>query len=529
MQFRMGIHLGDVAIQGERLFGDGVNIAARLQAIANPGGVCVSGNVYDLVHTKLGVGFDDLGTQSVKNIPDPVRVYSVRAKSEVEPGRAPRSRTAVRLGAGLLVLLMIAGLALWALERDEAGDEAFTVPDFGGVPAIAVLAFDNLSGDPDQEYFADGIAEDLITRLSRGGGFPVIARNSSFTYKGQAVDVQQVGRELGARYVVEGSVRRSGDRVRISAQLIDSTTGSHVWAETYDRKLQDIFTLQDEITKSIGASLGIELWQAELERSTRTSSENLGSYDYALRGFWHLWRATREDNARAQVFFQRATELDSRSTMASLGLAFAHWFDIRFQWTDSPARSVAELDRFAKQCISLDSKLAGCHRVMGLAHHLQGQTDRAIAALELALQLNPSAAHAYHDLGLMLAVSGRPADGIAKIETSMRLSPRDPGNGFRMQSMALAHFAAGRYEEAVGWTLRALQHKPDDHNSHAILAASYGRLGRLEQARAEFREVLRLQPDYSLAGVKLIFRGADPEFVERFVDGLRKAGLEEQG
>jgi TolB-like protein/Tfp pilus assembly protein PilF len=441
-----------------------------------------------------------LGEHELKNVGRPVRVYAVTGKVEL-----PRVTEELAL----------------------PGMDDLTVPGFGGAPAIAVLAFDNLSGDPEQEYFADGLADDLITRLSTSR-IPVIARNSSFTYKGRAVDVKQVSRELGARYVVEGSVRRAGDRVRVSAQLIDATMGHHLWAETYDRELRDIFAVQDEITDSIVASMGPELWRSEGERAVRRGTRNLDAYDYTMQGVWHFWHFTRDDNAQARVLFQRAAERDPRFALAHAGLAGTHWLDILYQWTESPARSVEELDRAARRGVSLDDRLAGCHLAMSRVYFLTGQRDKAIAALALAVQLDPSNALAHYELGAALALAGRPDDGIAKIETAIRLSPRDPATGFFFQSMSLAHLVAKRYEEAVKWAQRSLQHRPDDHNTHGYLAVSYAHLGRLEEAQTEIGEVLRLQPGFSLGRVEQILAGPDPDFVEHWIDGLRKAGLPEE-
>jgi TolB-like protein/Flp pilus assembly protein TadD len=414
------------------------------------------------------------------------------------------------------------------LPDKAAATQDFTVPGFGTAPAIAVLPFDNLSGDPEQEYFADGIAEDLINRLSTWGVFPVIARNSSFTYKGKAVDVKQVSRELGVRYVVEGSVRKAAERVRITAQLIDATSGHHVWTETYDRELRDIFALQDQITRAIGASMGSGLWEAEEERTARRSAQSVDSYDYTMRGFWHFPGRTKEENRQARMLFQRAAELDPRSALALAGLAYTHVIDIIQQWTDSPRRSVTELDRSARRCISLDDRLSHCQHVMCHAYNLRGHTAKAIAACELAVQLNPSLATAYSLLGATLAIAGQSDEGIEKLETAMRLSPQDSMAWTFFQMMSLAHLGADRYQEAADWAQRSLQLRPDEHNTHALLAISYAHLGRLDEAQAEFGEVLRLQPDYSLAGVEQVFSGADPGFLERVIGGLRKAGLKEE-
>jgi TolB-like protein/Flp pilus assembly protein TadD len=401
------------------------------------------------------------------------------------------------------------------------------VPGFEGRPAIAVLPFDNLSGDPDQEYFADGLAEDLITRLSAWREFPVIARNSSFTYKGKPVDVKQVSRGLGVRYIVEGSVRKAGERVRISAQLIDATTGGHVWAERYDREMQDIFAVQDEITQAIVASMYPELEQFELARVVRQEPENLDAWDSSQRGMWHLWRMTREENARARSLFEQAAELDPHHAFAFTGLAFTHYADVVFEWTDSPARSIAEADRAARTSIALDSRDPYGQMVLSRAHTLTGQMQKAIAASELAIQINPSMALAYFSLGLMLSSAGRPDDGIAEIEKGIRLSPRDPLMWLAFSYLAFAHFAAQRYEEAIDWAQRSLQQRSDFPLPYAYLAASHAHLGRAEEARAALEEVTRQRPDFSLTSLRASSSGWDPTLADRYFEGLRKAGMKE--
>jgi adenylate cyclase len=412
-------------------------------------------------------------------------------------------------------------------EAAQPADDAFTVPGFSGAPAIAVLPFDNLSGDPEQEYFADGMAEDLITRISAWRWFPVIARNSSFVYKGQAVDVKQVSRELGVRYVVEGSVRKGGDRVRISAQLIDATTGHHVWAETYDRELRDIFAVQDEITDSIVMAMRPELQRSERERAARREPRDLRAYDLTQRGWWYFAKGTAGDNLRARSFFEQAIERDPSCADAWSTLALTHFRDVMEQWTNSPARSISELQRAARRSVSLDPQWARGHFALALAHYLAGHRDEAIASTERTIELDPSLPTPYKILGVLIAFAGRPDDGVAKIETGMRLDPRDPWMWRSFQVLAVAHLVAERFAEAVDAAQRSLQHKPDEHNTHVLLAVSYAHLGRIDEARSAFREVLRLQPDYSLAGVRQLFAAANEEFVERLVAGLRKAGLEE--
>jgi TolB-like protein/Tfp pilus assembly protein PilF len=414
----------------------------------------------------------------------------------------------------------------WLPDKGPATQD-FTVPGFGGAPAIAVLAFDNLSGDPEQEYFADGIAEDLITRLSSWREFPVIARNSSFTYKGQAVNVEQVGRELGARYVVEGSVRRAGGQVRISAQLIDATTGHHVWAEKYDRELEDIFAVQDEITESIVMSMRPELRRTEWERAVRRPPRDLRAYDLTQRGWWYIAKRTADDNLRARSLFEEAIEQDPFYAEAWSCLALTHGSDVLQQWTNSPARSISEQQRAARRSVSLDPQWAVGYVSLAVAYSWTGHRDEAVASAERAIELDPSMSGAYRILGFLIAAAGRPDDGIAKIETGMRLSPRDPQMWQSFQLSAVAHLLAARFAEAVDAAQRSLQYAPDRHNTRALLAISYAHLGKIDEAQSELREVLRLQPDYSLTGVRQIFAGMDEEFVERLVAGLHKAGLKE--
>jgi adenylate cyclase len=501
MQFRIGVHLGDVMVEGDRIYGDGVNIAARLEGLAEPGGICLSRTVHEQVEKKLGVDFEDLGERVLKNIPRPVRIYRVK------------------LGAG-------------AREREAIGEplpgmDKLTVPGFSGRPAIAVLPLNNLSGDPEQEYFADGIAEDLITRLSSCRAFPVIARNSSFIYKGRPVDVKQVSRDLGVRYVVEGSVRRTGDRVRISAQLIDATTGAHIWAERYDRELKDMFAVQDEITEAVVASMNPELFRFEQERAARHEPRNLGAWDCVARGFWHYWQLTQEGNSTARSLFQQAVELDPHFAPAFGALAAAHYNDVLFQWTDSPPRSVAAMAEAAQRSVALDDKYPLGQFELGWAYSLAGQRDKVFGALELATRLDPSFSLAYASLGTFHAWAGRPDDGMTNVRKAMRLSPHDPYMFHFFTAMAIVHFAAERYEDAADWARRALQRRPDFPATYRYLAASYAHLGRLEEARTALEEMFRLNPEFSLATDRVVLSTAEPAFVERLFDGLRKAGLKE--
>jgi adenylate cyclase len=492
MEYRIGINVGDVIGEEGRIYGDGVNIAARIESLAEGGGICISGTVYDQVKNKLGLEYEFLGEQTVKNIAEPVRVYRVAIASN----------------------------------SDLTGDENPLLPKgFSTRPAIAALPFDNLSRDPDQEYFADGLTEDLITRLSGWRMFPVIARNSTFVYKGQAVDVKQASQELQARYLIEGSVRRAGDRIRVTAQLIDATTGHHVWAERYDRDLEDIFRLQDEITEAIVASMYPELQHFETKQAGHGTPQNVDAWERFHRGCWHFYQLTKEDNAKARTFFQEATVLDPRFAPAFAGLARAHQWDITNQWSESPSHSLSESLEAAQRAVALDPEDPLGQISLALAYSQTGDRERAISAAQLAVRLNPSHADAHANLGFHLTLAGSVDEALKSIETALRLSPRDPEIWLRLFISALAHFAAGRYKEAIRCAHESLQRRPDWSFSHAALVASYAQLGQVEQAEAALRELLRIDPGFSTAAFRMF--QPDPDLLTRFVEGLQLAGLDE--
>jgi adenylate cyclase len=531
MEFRIGLHMGDIRVEGDRIFGDGVNIAARLESLAAPGGICISATVHEQVRSKLQVTYEDLGDQTVKNIPDQVHVYRVRLEApEKTAARRPLRRGAVV--AAMVVLLSVLAVAGWrwfeATQSARSGTPTpseLTVPGFSGRPAIAVLAFDNLSGDPEQEYFADGIAEDLISRLSAWRRYPVIARNSSFVYKGRAVDVKQVSRELGVRYVVEGSVRRSGESVRITAQLIDATTGHHVWAENYDRKMSEIFALQDEISLAIATAVSPELQTWEMQRVARSEPQNLDAWDRMQQGWWHISQLTPEGNQRAQALYRSAIELDPLLAPAWTGLAWTYYNFIFFD-VEANELNAAEMLSSAERAAELDPQDPLALLVRGAAYGMAGDIGGMRADIARALGQNPSEPMAHYWTAVVLTASGRPDEAIVHLERAMRLSPRDPWFFLFLESIAAAHFKEKRYAEAVESALASVRHRPDYSFSRALLAASYAWTGQLEKGRSALRAVLAESPDFSIANVRAAYAFSDPEFVDRLVEGLRRAGLE---
>jgi adenylate cyclase len=490
MEFRMGLNVGDVIVEGEKIYGDGVNIAARLEGLAEAGGICISGTAYDQVKNKLSLGYEYLGEQTVKNIAEPIRVYRVR----LEPG-------------------------MTALSAGHEQTSALPLPD---KPSIAVLPFTNMSGDPEQEYFSDGITEDLITDLSKLSGLFVIARNSVFTYKGKAVEIAEVSRKLGVRYVAEGSVRKAGNRVRINAQLVDATTGGHLWAERYDRELHDIFALQDEVTQKIVFALKIQLTPEEQARFRQAPTDNLEAYDSFLRGQAYFWRFTREANIQARQMFEKAVELDSQYAGAYAVLGWVHLQEWLAQWNQEP-QTPAQVFALAQRAVVLDDSLPLAHTTLGVAYLWQNQHEQAIAEGERAITLDPNYAEGYAWLGAIFNLAGRPAEAIEMVEKALRLNPHDPF--FYLSILGSAYRVMGRYEEAITAFKRALSRNPKLLPAHVILAASYSESGQEAEARAAAAEVLRLSHTYSLEAVRQRLPFKDRTDLERLLAALRKAGL----
>jgi len=490
IEFRVGINVGDVVVEGEDLLGDSVNVAARLEGVSEPGGICISESAYQQVRDKVDVRFQDAGEHQLKNIPRPVRVYRVRPS-----GAAASSRPALPL------------------------------PD---KPSIAVLPFENMSGDPEQEYFADGIVEEIITALSRFRQLFVIARNSSFTYKGRSVDVKQVGRELGVRYVLEGSVRRSGDRVRVTGQLIDAATGAHLWADRFDGALEDVFELQDRVTMSVVGAIAPKLEQAEIDRAKRKPPENLDAYDYYLRGMashYHSW--SNEAISEALRLYYKAIELDPDFASA-YGAAARCYIERRSNnWMTDRVKESAETARLARRAVESgrDDAIAlsgGGFALAQVGHDL----DAGAAFIDRALVLNPNLAAAWYYSGFVRVWLGEPDTAIDHLARAMRLSPLDPITRSFRNATAHAHFCAGRYDQASLWAEMVLQENPDSLPSLRIAAASNALSGRATEATKVCTRLRQVDPALRISNLRdRVGPYRRPEDIARLIEGLRKAGV----
>jgi TolB-like protein len=489
---RIGINLGDVIEEGGDIFGEGVNIAARLESLAEPGGVCISAKVYDEVRGKLPAAFEDMGEQTVKNISRPVRAYRFRPDGSTAAASAPLS---------------------------------LSLPD---KPSIVVLPFQNMSGDPEQEYFADGMVEDITTGLSRLRWLFVIARNSSFTYKGRAVDVKQVGRELGVRYVLEGSVRKAGGRVRITGQLIDASTGTHLWANRFDGDLADIFDLQDQVTSSVVGMIAPKLEQAEIERAQRKPTESLDAYDYFLRGMAAFHQFSKSSNEEAVGLFARATDIDPGYAAAYGMGARCYLQRIGFAWVADRRHEVAEAERLARRAADLgrDDAMALCTAGAALII-VVGDIDDGVSLLDRSLMLNPNFSWAWHFSAIGKAFLGEHDTAIERATRGMRLSPQDPQMFGMRIAIAWAHFFGGRDDEALSWAETAVREQSNFFMGLCVAAASAAHAGKREEAEKAMARVRQMNPAMRVSNLRDVLPFKRSQDFERWSDGLRKAGLPE--
>jgi len=494
MEFRIGVNVGDVVEEEDRIYGEGVNIAARVESMAEAGGICVSGRAYDQVSNKLGLKYENLGKHQVKNIRTPIRIYRVMMEAELSEG---------------------------FISEEHA---ALPIPD---KPSIAVLPFNNMSGDNEQEYFSDGITEDIITALSRSPWLFVIARNSSFTYRGTMVDVKQVSKELGVRYILEGSVRKSGNRVRVTAQLIDGKMGNHVWAEKYDGELEDIFDLQDQITQKVVAALQTQIHMYVGENPKMPERPDAATWDLLARGWKLYYELTEESLAKAEKIFRKAVELTPASCGANYLLAGVLIHQVFMGYAFERTGVTSEAFELAKRAVSLNPIDEYAHWTLGVIQNVRGKPDLAIAELKRAIELNPNCSLAYGTLGTVQAYIGDVDESIRNNEIAIRSNPRDPSIFFRYTGIAMANFKAGRYSEASQWALKAVLRKPSYRLTHAVLTSSLVQLNLLEEAKEAMDRYLEYIPNETISNFRKDFSFMRYGDASQFEDSLRKAGLPE--
>ena len=529
MLFRIGVNLGDVVEEGDRIYGDGVNIAARLEGLAEGGGICISGTAYDQLKNKLELGYEYLGEHSVKNITAPVRVYKVLMEPEAAGKLIGEKRKTKRWMAVAVAVVLLIGLAGWYLyiqqtkriEPASVEKMAHPLPD---KPSIAVLPFVNLSGDSGQEYFSDGITEHIITSLSKVPYIFVIARNSTFAYKGKPIKIQQIAEELAVRYVLEGSVQRSDDRVRITVQLIDATTGHHLWADNYDRQVKDIFALQDEIAMKIMAELQVELSAADLGRISSIKTTNLKAYEKYLKGSEHLFHRTEADTLEARRLAQEAINLDSEYAGAYLLLGWTHLDDIWFNRTKDRAKSLQTAEELAQKAIDLSGQDADTHRLLSSVFLLGNQHEKAIIEAQKAVELSPNSANCNFWYGLTLRYADRNDEAILFLEKAIRLNPIAPLN--YLNNLAFAYAFSEQYEKAIPLWNSAIKRNPDYLFAYWGLTYAYQMSGNETKAREAAAEVLRIKPDFSVAqDAEKTNPIKNVERKKRLAEALRKAGL----
>ena len=534
MELRIGAHLGDVRTEGERLFGDGVNIAARLQTLAEPGGICLSAAMYEQVHTKLALDCEDLGEQTLKNISNPVHAYRLRTPDAASPARRGRTSRSSRTRTIALVVVFgiaLAGIGVWVtwprllgIAFDAAGivpDKHPTLPD---KPSIAVLPFTNMSGDAEQEYFADGITEELTTDLAQSSGLFVIARNSAFTYKGRAAKIEDVGRELGVRYVLEGSVRRAGDRVRITAQLIEASNGFHVWSEQYDRSLDDVLAVQSEIAEQVFVATGAPIMGAELERIRHKATDSFTAYDAYTKGLSLYGRFRVRDMAEARRWFERAVELDPGYAAAVSQLGMTYTFPYTELWNLDESE-LSRDDAYQKRAMELDPNLWLPCFGEAIIEFTYPRPEQAERLLDRAIALGPNEWRPRLVSAVVHAMNGKPLRATESLQQALRLNPHTSADSQYMNTMSIVYDIIGRHDEAVRIAEQVRAENPDSIVSRLLLAAHYQTIDRHEEAHALIQEALQVNPVLTADALrrhKLV--GTRPD-LDQYLATLRAAGL----
>jgi adenylate cyclase len=534
--FRIGVHLGEVTEEDGKVRGDGVDVAVRLEGLADAGGICISGSVYGRVKGRLKAEYESLGEHRVPNIAEPVRAYRVLKKPEKTVKVFGRtwllSHLETRLDIIKLIVLamsVLVGIAgLWntyfrsvppPVGVASVQRKALPLPD---KPSIAVLPFENMTGDPKQEYFADGFTEEIITSLAKISSLFVISRNSTFTYKDKPVKVQQVSEELGVRYVLEGSVQKSSSRIRINVQLIDAISGQHVWAQSYDRDLKDIFALQDEVILKIASAMSVNLTAGEQARGWAEGTKSLEAYLKLMQGREYRLKGNRESLALARRMAQEAIALDPMYAEAYVLLGTTYYLEV-FQGTNRPKELIAKATELTQKALSLNDSLADAHSALGVLYWWSGRYEEGIAEAERGVELNPNSGQVYFNLGFILRMAGKPKEAIPVIQKALRLEPMAPDPYVRQ--LALDYFQAGDCKEALAACDKGLKRQPDNLISRVIMTAVYGACGREAEARKEAAEVLRINPQFTVE----LFMGntpyKNPSDRDRVVQGLRKAGL----
>jgi adenylate cyclase len=536
LKFRIGVNLGDVVQEADRIYGDGVNIAARIEGLADPGGICISRSVYDHVKNKLELGYEYLGEHTVKNISEPVRVYRVL----MEPGdagkvigekrfigRISRKTSTVALIGLVIIAASLIGWIVYLqqsikVEPASLDKMAYPLPD---KPSIAVLPFTNMSGDAEQEYFSDGITEHIITSLSKVPYIFVIARNSTFTYKNKFVKVQQIAEELGVRYALEGSVQRSGDRVRITAQLIDTIKGRHLWADSYDRKIDDLFIIQDEIAMKIMAALQVKLTAAELGQLYSTQTKNIKAYEKYLESYEYFWRRTEGDSLQARKLAEEAISLDPGYGAPYVVQALTYLDDVWFYRTKSPTKSLQTAEQLIQKAIELSESDASTHQALGMLYILSRDYDKAIVECQKAIELSPNSAESFHFYGLALRFAGRFDEAISNLKKAIRLNPVTPI--YYLNVLGWAYLYNDQYEQAILLWKKTLERNPDFLFAYIGLAAAYQLSGNETSARESAQEVLRLKPNMTIS---IIEKGPATNNIDRrkqILEAMRIAGIPE--